>query len=87
MSWVLEGPQAGKFKQSENGAVGTEGCRGGLRIGEPESPEMGSPSYREPGAWTREPLGRQSEKGFEHLGWKKVGPVSRMEGRMSPGED
>lgn len=76
MSWVLEGPQSGKFKESENGSVGTEGCPGGVGIGDPKSPEMESPSPREPGAWTREPQDRQSEKGFEHLGWKKVCPVS-----------
>lgn len=43
----------------------------------PESPEAETPSYREPGAWTREPPGQQSETGFEHLGWKKVWPLSR----------
>ena len=46
-SWVLEGLQSGKFKKPENSGH-RGGTAGEFGIGEPESSEMETPSYREP---------------------------------------
>lgn len=61
----------------------TGGCGGEGQGLEP--PEGETPSSREPGTWTCP--GQPSETGFEHLGWKKVWPASRVPKVERPREE